>query len=103
MVKEIIMRSLKKNIGCRVSINHLIIGKWYKLITIGENEYIFKFNGFRYIANNRITIGRDYSYCLNVVEYGSETCSSICDKEDVRDIWKISRDDVLKYFDEIKF
>jgi hypothetical protein len=47
-------------------------------------------------------IGRDYSYCLWDGEYGSRQCYSVCDINSVVELWVVSKDIVLKYFDESK-
>jgi hypothetical protein len=96
------MRSIKE-IERRISVNRMVVGGWYRLITKLGHEYIFKFNG---IINRSLGlyddyyIGRDYSYCLWDGEYGSRQCYSVCDINSVVELWVVSNNIVLKYFDE---
>ena len=96
------MRSIKE-IERRISVNRMVVGGWYRLITKQGHEYIFKFNDF---INRGVGlyddyyIGRVYSYCLWDGEYGSRQCYSVCDINSVNELWVVSNNIVLKYFDE---
>jgi hypothetical protein len=96
------MRSIKE-IERRISVNRMVVGGWYRLKTKFGHEYIFKFNDFinRGLYDDYY-IGRDYSYCLWDGEYGSRQCYSVCDIKSVNELWVVSKDIVLKYFDESK-
>jgi hypothetical protein len=98
------MRSIKE-IERKISVNGMVVGRWYRLITKLGHEYIFKFNGI--INRSRglyddYYIGRVYSYCLTDGEYGSGQSIAICDINSVDELWVVSNDIVLKYFDESK-
>jgi len=94
------MRSIKQ-IERKISVNRMVVGGWYRLITKQGHEYIFKFNG---IINRSLGlyddyyIGRDYSYCLTDMTYGPGECVSICHINSVDKLWVLSNDIVLKYF-----
>ena len=40
------MRSIKQ-IERKISVGGMVFGRWYRLITINNNEYIFKYNGIK--------------------------------------------------------
>jgi hypothetical protein len=88
-----------------MDLNMKMVFQWCGLKTKLGHEYIFKFNG---IINRSLGlyddyyIGRDYSYCLWDGEYGSRQCYSVCDINSVVELWVVSKDIVLKYFDESK-
>jgi hypothetical protein len=98
------MRSIK-DIKRKISIDGMVVGRWYRLITKQGNEFIFKFNGI--INRSRglygdYYIGRVYSYRLTDGEYGSAQSTAICVINSVDELWVVSNDIVLKYFDESK-
>jgi hypothetical protein len=95
------MRSIKE-IECRVSVNRMVIGKWYRVITKSNNEYIFKYNGIKVNRSGEDCIGREYSYCVNCCTYESPTCVSVCSVESVRELYTTPNMEVLKYYDESK-
>lgn len=88
------MRSIK-DVERKISVNNMVIGKWYRVFTT-YNEYIFKYNGM--VGAHRTYIGRDYSYCVNDGKYGHSSCVSVCGVSVVRELYTISRDEVLKWF-----
>lgn len=98
------MRSIKE-IERKISVNGMVVGRWYRLITRQGNEYIFKFNDIINRSGgvyNYYYVGRVYSYCLTDGLYGSGQSIAICDINSVDELWTVSNDIVLKYFDESK-
>lgn len=99
------MRSIKQ-IERKISVKGMVVGRWYRLKTKFGHEYIFKFNDFINrgvgLYDDDYYIGRVYSYCLCDGEYGSEQCTAVCDIDSVHELWVVSNDIVLKYFDESK-
>ena len=96
------MRSIKE-IDNNISINKMVIGRWYRVITKLNNEYIFKFSGFGSSSRGNLEyVDRDYSYCLTTGDYNWVGIKSLCCTDDVSKLWRVSNSDVLKYFDESK-
>jgi hypothetical protein len=98
------MRGIKQ-IERKIPVKGMVVGRWYRLITKFGHEYIFKFNDFINRCGgvyNIYYVGRVYSYCLTDGEYGSGQSIAICDINSVDELWVVSNDIVLKYFDKSK-
>lgn len=95
------MRSIKQ-IERKISVGGMVVGRWYRLITINNNEYIFKYNGIKVNRSGDDCVGREYSYCVNCRTYESPSCVSVCSVKHINELWVASNDIVLKYFDESK-
>lgn len=91
------MRSLKNlnlNWGkYRLGGKTLRIGKWYRVMLINRNTYIFKFSG---VEDNYVA--RDYSYSISHDTYNDKSIRYLCRTSEIYKVYDISSDDVLKYF-----
>lgn len=86
------MRSIKQ-IERKISVNGMLVGRWYRLISKSGFEYIFKFKGL----SGDGSIKKYHSYCLNFHVYGTNG-RNLCKIMDVNDIFRVNRVEVLKYF-----